>query len=58
MKTVKFITGNKNKLTEVQAILGGTVEIINEDYNIPEIQGSIEEVARQKCREAAIRVRT
>ncbi|KAI5281270.1 nucleoside triphosphate pyrophosphohydrolase ham1 [Ascosphaera aggregata] len=53
MKTLNFITGNKNKLAEVQAILGDAVEITNVAVEVPEIQGTIEEIAKEKCRIAA-----
>ncbi|EEQ90214.2 hypothetical protein RJZ56_005507 [Blastomyces dermatitidis] len=53
MKTINFITGNKNKLAEVQAILGDAIEVQNRAIDVPEIQGSIEEIAKEKCRRAA-----
>ncbi|OJD26333.1 RdgB/HAM1 family non-canonical purine NTP pyrophosphatase [Blastomyces percursus] len=53
MKTINFITGNKNKLAEVQAILGNAIEVQNRAVDVPEIQGSIEEIAKEKCRKAA-----
>lgn len=53
---IHFITGNKNKLVEARAILGDTVELSNQNIDIPEIQGSLEEIARHKCRKAAIAV--
>ncbi|KAL1969079.1 hypothetical protein VTN77DRAFT_913 [Rasamsonia byssochlamydoides] len=53
MKTLNFITGNKNKLAEVQAILGDTVEVQNRAIDVPEIQGTSEEIAKEKCRRAA-----
>ncbi|OZJ04288.1 hypothetical protein BZG36_02578 [Bifiguratus adelaidae] len=48
-----FVTGNKNKLAEVQAILGDTVDLVNRSLDLPEIQGTPEEVARAKCIAAA-----
>lgn len=51
---VNFITGNANKLIEVKAILepaGITVQ--NLKLDLPEIQGTIEDVTREKCRVAA-----
>ncbi|KAJ5977029.1 hypothetical protein N7501_000371 [Penicillium viridicatum] len=51
---INFITGNKNKLVEARAILGDTVELSNQNIDIPEIQGSLEEIARDKCQKAAI----
>lgn len=56
MKTLNFITGNKNKLAEVKAILGDTVELHSRAVDVPEIQGTSEEIAREKCRRAAIEV--
>lgn len=53
MKSLNFITGNKNKLAEVQAILGDAVDIQNAAIDVPEIQGSIEEIAKEKARRAA-----
>ena len=52
-KTLNFITGNANKLLEVRAILGSAVDIQSQAVELPEIQGSIEEVSRDKCRRAA-----
>jgi inosine triphosphate pyrophosphatase len=54
--TINFITGNKNKLAEVTAILGDFVQLHHQTVEIPEIQGSLEEIARDKCRKAAIAV--
>ncbi|KAL4760307.1 non-canonical purine NTP pyrophosphatase [Aspergillus foveolatus] len=53
MKTINFITGNKNKLAEVRAIIGNVVDVQNQTVDVPEIQGSIEEIAKEKCRHAA-----
>ncbi|KAI7970987.1 hypothetical protein EIK77_007103 [Talaromyces pinophilus] len=57
MKTLNFITGNKNKLSEVRAILGDAVVVDNKSVDVPEIQGTIEEIAKEKCRRAADAVR-
>ncbi|KAB8258557.1 inosine triphosphate pyrophosphatase [Aspergillus pseudonomiae] len=48
-----FVTGNKNKVLEVKAILGPTATLEVLDINLPEIQGSVEEITREKCRAAA-----
>ncbi|KII94718.1 hypothetical protein PLICRDRAFT_169446 [Plicaturopsis crispa FD-325 SS-3] len=60
-----FVTGNANKLKEVRAILsqGHPIDLDSQDLDskspffvpppIPEIQGSTQEVAREKCRRAA-----
>lgn len=53
MKTLNFITGNKNKLSEVRTILGDAVVVDNKSVDVPEIQGTIEEIAKEKCRRAA-----
>ncbi|RJE22140.1 hypothetical protein PHISCL_05537 [Aspergillus sclerotialis] len=50
---LNFITGNKNKLAEVRAILGNVIEVDNQAVEVPEIQGTIEEIAKEKCRRAA-----
>ncbi|KAL2813328.1 inosine triphosphate pyrophosphatase-like protein [Aspergillus cavernicola] len=53
MKTLNFITSNKNKLAEVRAILGSVIDVQNQVVDVPEIQGTIEEIAKEKCRHAA-----
>ncbi|KAJ5119077.1 uncharacterized protein N7443_008006 [Penicillium atrosanguineum] len=50
---LNFITGNKNKLAEVRAILGSVIEVDNQAVDIFEIQGTIEEIAEEKSRRAA-----
>lgn len=50
---LNFITGNKNKLAEVRAILGNVIEVDNQAVYISEIQGTIEEIAEEKARRAA-----
>lgn len=52
-KQLNFITGNKNKLIEVQAILGDTVDLKSQSLDLIEIQGTIDEVSIDKCRRAA-----
>ena len=53
-KELNFITGNKNKLAEVQAILAPTgVDLKNQSVDLLEIQGTIEEISKDKCRRAA-----
>lgn len=56
--TLNFITGNANKLAEVQAILGEVKNLTLQSRNVEgaEIQGTIEEVARDKCSRAAVAV--
>lgn len=53
MKSINFITGNKNKLAEVQAILSDAIEVQNKAVDLPELQGTLEEIAREKCKNAA-----
>ncbi|KUI58865.1 Inosine triphosphate pyrophosphatase [Cytospora mali] len=50
---VNFITGNKNKLGEVKAILEPTIEVRSEALDLIEVQGSLEEVTIAKCKSAA-----
>lgn len=52
-KQLNFITGNKNKLAEVQAILAGTVDLHSQSLDLPELQGTIEDISKDKCRRAA-----
>jgi len=52
-RTLNFITGNKNKLVEVKAILGDTVDLQSQSLDLVEIQGTIEEISSDKCRRAA-----
>ena len=52
-KQLNFITGNKNKLIEVEAMLGNTVDLQSRALDLVEIQGTIEEVTIDKCRRAA-----
>lgn len=54
---VNFITGNKNKLSEVKAILEPTIEVRSEALDLIEVQGTLEEVTIAKCRAAAEQVR-
>lgn len=54
---LNFITGNKNKLAEVQAILDGVIELRNQNIDLVEIQGTVEEVTKDKARRAAEAVR-
>jgi hypothetical protein len=56
MQTINFITGNKNKLAEFRAILGDVIDVQSRAVDVPEIQGTIEEIAKEKCRAAAMAV--
>ncbi|CAE7893797.1 unnamed protein product, partial [Symbiodinium sp. KB8] len=54
-----FVTGNKNKLLEVQKILADgelPFSITNKSLDLPELQGEPEEVAAEKCKLAAAEV--
>ena len=57
--TITFVTGNKNKFLEVQRLLssgkGQSVPFClnNENLDLPERQGSPEEIAREKCKTAS-----
>ena len=54
-KLLNFITGNANKLREVREILADVpgLELQSRDVAGKEIQGTIEEVAKDKCSRAA-----
>ncbi|GJJ74391.1 inosine triphosphate pyrophosphatase [Entomortierella parvispora] len=53
LKKLVFVTGNKNKLLEVQQILGPHVDLHNVKLDLPEFQGTTQDVAREKCKMAA-----
>lgn len=53
VKKLNFITGNQGKLTEVRALLGDLVELDNQKVELDEIQGTIDEIAKDKCRRAS-----
>lgn len=57
MAPLTFVTGNPNKVIEVNAIVGKTISIQPLALDIPEIQGTLEEIATDKCRRAAHIVR-
>ncbi|KAH9016051.1 Ham1-like protein [Lactarius hengduanensis] len=50
-----FVTGNAGKLQEVREILaqGEAIDIESRDLDLPEIQGTTQEIALEKCRRAA-----
>lgn len=54
---LNFITGNRNKLAEVTAILHGVVDLHSKALDLVEIQGTIEEVTIAKCRQAARQIK-
>lgn len=53
LNELHFITGNKNKLAEAQAILGDVIPLRSHSLDLTEIQGTIEEVSKDKCWRAA-----
>ncbi len=55
-KTITFVTGNAKKLEEFVSIVGGgdfPHEMVSKSLDLPEYQGTPEEVCREKCKEAA-----
>ncbi|KAI6251190.1 Inosine triphosphate pyrophosphatase [Erysiphe necator] len=56
VKQLNFITSNKNKLLEVRQILGDLVDLQSQSLELPEIQGTIEEISLDKCRRAAEKI--
>ncbi len=56
-KRLTFVTGNANKLVEVQHILGDSVELEAIKLDLPELQGTIEEISQETSRRAAEIVR-
>lgn len=55
---LNFITSNPNKLLEVEAILGGAEVVLkSQRLALTEIQGSIEDITRDKCKRAAAAVK-
>lgn len=56
-KDIVFVTGNVNKLKEVNAILALPKPLTNKKIDLPELQGpSTAYIAKQKCLEAARRI--
>ena len=56
IKELHFITGNRNKLAEVQSIIGSVIPLKNQSLDLVEIQGTIEDISKDKCRRAAEKV--
>ena len=50
---VNFITGNAHKLREVKAMLEPEIEVQNQNLDLEEVHGPIEEETKSKCRRAA-----
>jgi hypothetical protein len=57
LEKIIFVTGNANKLTEVQAIIGHLVQVENKKIDLDELQGTIDQISKDKCRRAAEIVR-
>eukprot|EP01128_Nolandella_sp_AFSM9_P004836 TRINITY_DN2256_c0_g1_i1.p1 TRINITY_DN2256_c0_g1~~TRINITY_DN2256_c0_g1_i1.p1 ORF type:complete len:192 (-),score=52.42 TRINITY_DN2256_c0_g1_i1:126-701(-) len=48
--TITFVTGNAGKLAEVTALLAGNPQnIVSQDIDLPELQGTPEEISKEKC---------
>ena len=54
-KVITFLTGNNKKLEEFKSILGTEFPhtVVSNGLDLPEYQGTPEEVVTEKCREAA-----
>ncbi|KAF2669182.1 inosine triphosphate pyrophosphatase-like protein [Microthyrium microscopicum] len=52
-KKLMFVTGNVNKLAEVREILGDVIEVENRNVDLDELQGTIEQITKDKCKRAA-----
>ncbi|KAJ1915148.1 nucleoside triphosphate pyrophosphohydrolase ham1 [Tieghemiomyces parasiticus] len=52
-RSLVFVTGNQNKLREVQQILGDHFNLVPHKLDLPEIQGETAEVSADKCSRAA-----
>jgi inosine triphosphate pyrophosphatase len=48
-----FVTGSASKLSLVRDVLGDSVELESVNLDLPERQGTMEEIAKDKCRLAA-----
>lgn len=58
MTEINLITGNANKVADIKAVLTPSrITVRNQSLDLPEIQGSIEEITIAKCRRAAEMVR-
>ncbi|KAI1015287.1 hypothetical protein LB504_011123 [Fusarium proliferatum] len=54
MTEINLITSNANKIADIKAILAPSgINVRNQSLDLPEIQGSIEEITIAKCRRAA-----
>lgn len=53
MDNITFVTGNKNKATEFQQIIGTKFKIKHVNVDLPELQGNLNQITRAKL-DAAI----
>ncbi|KAH7203191.1 inosine triphosphate pyrophosphatase-like protein [Fusarium oxysporum] len=54
MNDINLITGNANKIADIKATLAPAgITVHSQSLDLPEIQGSIEEITIAKCRRAA-----
>jgi hypothetical protein len=51
--TLVFVTGNPGKLDSAREVLGTSFNLESAELDLPEIQGTLEDIAREKCRRAA-----
>nr|KIR50377.1 inosine triphosphate pyrophosphatase [Cryptococcus bacillisporus CA1280] len=61
MTSFVFVTGNANKLREVKAILAAGdsgIEVTSQSVDVPELQGTTQEIAIAKCKAAAEKLGT
>lgn len=54
-RSLTFVTGNAKKLEEFISILGPAfpLEVVSQKIDLPEYQGTPQEIAVEKCRQAA-----
>ncbi|KAL7752183.1 hypothetical protein RI367_002228 [Sorochytrium milnesiophthora] len=52
-RAITFVTGNQNKLREVQQIIGGEINFVSRKIDLPELQGEPADISKEKCRLAA-----
>jgi inosine triphosphate pyrophosphatase len=48
--TIVFVTGNVNKLEEAKSILSSDINLIHQNIDLPEIQGTPDEIIKYKCK--------
>jgi inosine/xanthosine triphosphate pyrophosphatase family protein len=56
MASFVFVTGNRHKISEISSIFNGDVSFETRPIDLPEIQGTVLEITREKCRVAAEQV--